>query len=162
MKIKKQQLFTVITSLLCFSVAHSQESTNSAGGDASGSGGTVAYSVGQIDYTSNSDASGTVSQGVQQAYEIFTLSTKEIEINMDLSVYPNPTTDNLTLQINDYNNEKWSYEFYDMQGKLVNSGQIIQEQTQVNTANLPAATYFIHVVNQEKKKVQSFKIVKTH
>lgn len=137
-----------------------QESPTASGGDATGSGGTVAYSVGQVVYTTNTDASGKVSQGVQQAYEIFTVGIKETELNISLSVFPNPTADNLTLQISDYNNEKLSYQLFDMQGKLLNNGQVNAQQTEINTASLPPATYFVNVVNQSNKKVQSFKIIK--
>jgi len=140
--------------------AQAQQATTASGGDASGSGGTVAYSVGQVVYTTNTDASGTVSQGVQQPYEIFTVGIKETELNISLSVFPNPTAYNLTLQISDYNNEKLSYQLFDMQGKLLNNGQVTAQQVQINTANLPPATYFINVVNQENKKIRSFKIIK--
>jgi len=140
--------------------AQAQQATTASGGDASGSGGTVAYSVGQVVYTTNTDASGTVSQGVQQAYEIFAVGIKETELNISLSAFPNPTADNLTLQISDYNNEKLSYQLYDMQGKLLTNGQVNAQQTQINTVSLPPAPYFINVVNHENKKVRSFKIIK--
>ena len=137
-----------------------QQSANAAGGDATGSGGSVAYSIGQVVYTANTSPSGTVSQGVQQAYEIFLIGINETELNSSLSVFPNPILDNLTLQISDYNNEKLSFHLYDLQGKLLNKEQIIAEQTQINTSSLPPATYFIEVLNQENKHVQSFKIIK--
>ena len=72
-----------------------QQATTASGGDASGSGGTAAFSVGQVVYTANTNASGTVSQGVQQAFEIFTLSIKETELNISLKAFPNPTLNNL-------------------------------------------------------------------
>jgi hypothetical protein len=156
----KKTITSVAFLLLGLGGLHAQESPTASGGDATGSGGTVAYSVGQVVYTTNTDVSGTVSQGVQQAYEIFTLGIKETELNISLSVYPNPTADNLTLQILDYNNEKLLYQLFDMQGKLLNNGQVTANKTQINTASLPSATYFINVVNQENKKVQSFKIIK--
>ena len=156
----KKTMTSVAFLLLGLGGLHAQESTNATGGDATGSGGTAAYSVGQVVYTTNTDALGTVSQGVQQAYEIFTVGIKETELNISLSVFPNPTADNLTLQISNYNNEKLSYQLFDMQGKLVNNGQVTAEQTQINTASLPPATYFTNVVNQENKKPQSFKIIK--
>ncbi|MBK6834641.1 MAG: T9SS type A sorting domain-containing protein [Bacteroidetes bacterium] len=158
MKQKKIKLSVLLLSI-GISV-QAQQATTTTGGDASGSGGTVAYSVGQVVYTTNTDASGTVSQGVQQAYEIFTVGIKETELNISLSVYPNPTADNLTLQIQDYNNEKLSYQLFDMQGKQLSNGQIVAQQTQINMNSLPTATYFVNVVNQENKKVQSFKIIK--
>jgi hypothetical protein len=148
--------------ILSFGVftAKAQESTNTSGGVASGSGGTVAYSIGQVVYTTNTDINGIVAQGVQHAYEIFTVSIKETELNISLTAFPNPTTENLTLQISEYNNEKLSYQLFDMQGKQLSNGQIVARQTQINMNSLPTATYFINVVNQENKKIQSFKIVK--
>jgi hypothetical protein len=160
LKVKNLGVAVLLTFAFSLSTATAQESVNATGGDASGSGGTVAYSVGQVVYTTNTAASGTVSQGVQQPYEIFTVGIKETELNISLLVFPNPTSDNLTLEISDYNNEKLTYQLYDMQGKLLNNGQVTAQQTQINTASLPPATYFINVVTQENKKVQSFKIIK--
>jgi hypothetical protein len=147
---------------LCFTGSlQAQTSVNASGGDASGSGGTVAYSVGQVVYTSNTASTGTVDQGVQHAYEIYTVGIKEIALNISLTAFPNPTTENLTLQISDYNNEKLSYQLFDMQGKALSEGQIVGPQTLINMNGLPRATYFVDVLNQENKKIQSFKIIKT-
>ena len=46
-----------------------QESVNAAGGDAMGTGGTAAYTVGQVVYTTIGDNGTTVAQGVQQAFQ---------------------------------------------------------------------------------------------
>jgi hypothetical protein len=140
--------------------AKAQQATNTSGGDATGSGGTVAYSVGQMVYTSNSGTAGSVAQGVQHAYEIFTLGIKATELNISLTVFPNPTAENLTLQISNYNNEKLSYQLYDMQGKLLKNGQITAQQTQFDMNGLLPAIYFVNIVNQENKTVQSFKVIK--
>jgi hypothetical protein len=183
-KNKSRPILLLAAGLLWAGLAQAQESVNASGGDATGSSGTVAYSVGQVVYTTNTGRNGTVAQGVQHAYEIFTVGIKETELSISLTAFPNPTMDNLTLQINDYNNEKLSYQLFDMQGKQLSSGQVIAEQTQIKMNNLPSATYFINLVNQEaeqtqikmnnlpsatyfinlvnqeNKKVQSFKIVK--
>jgi hypothetical protein len=102
-----------------------------------------------------------VAQGVQQSYVISTVGIKETALNISLSAFPNPTTENLTLQISDYNNEKLLYQLFDMQGKQLSNGQITAQQTQINMNSLPAAAYFVNVVNQENQKIQSFKIIKT-
>ena len=159
-KNKSRPILLLTAGLLWAGLAQAQESTNSSGGDATGSGGTVAYSLGQVVYTTNTGSTGSVAQGVQHAYKIFTLGIKETELSISLSAFPNPTTENLTLQINDYNNEKLSYQLFDMQGNQLSNGQITAQQTQINMNNLPTATYFINVVNQENKKFQSFKIIK--
>lgn len=159
-KNKSRPIVLLTAGLLWAGFAQAQESANASGGDATGSGGTVAYSIGQVVYTTNTGSNGSVAQGVQHAYEIFTVGIKETELNISLSVFPNPTTDNLTLQISDYNNEKLSFQLFDIQGKQLSNGQIVAQQTQINLNSLPTATYFINVVNQENKKVQSFKIIK--
>jgi hypothetical protein len=150
----------LLAGLLWGSLAQAQESANSSGGNASGSGGTVAYSIGQVFYTSNAGSSGTVDPGVQHAYEIYSVGINETNLNISLTAFPNPTTEYLTLQISDFINEKLFYQLYDLQGKLLTSGQVTAKQTQINTSSLPSATYFINVVNQENIKVQSFKIIK--
>lgn len=153
-------LTMLLVGLLWDSFAQAQVSANSSGGDATGSGGTVAYSIGQVVFTTNTGGSGSVAQGVQHAYEIFIVGIKEAELNISLTVFPNPSTDNLSLQISDYNNEKLSYQLFDMQGKQLSNGQVIAQQTLIDMNGLPSATYFINVVNQENKKVQSFQIIK--
>jgi len=160
-KNKSRPIVLLTVGLLWAGFTQAQESANSSGGDATGSGGTVAYSIGQIVYTTNTGGSGSIAQGVQHAYEIFTVGITETEFNISLIAFPNPTTENLTLQISDYNNEKLAYQLFDIQGKQLSNGQITAQQTQINMNRLPTATYFINVVNQENKQVQSFKINKT-
>lgn len=157
---KSRPIVLLATGLLLTGLAQAQESANASGGDATGSGGTVAYSVGQVFYTNNIGGTGSVAQGVQQPYVISTVGIKETALNISLTAFPNPTTEKLTLQISDYNNEKLSYQLLDMQGKLMRNGEIVGKLTQIDMNSLPVATYFINVVNQEKQTVQSFKIIK--
>ena len=107
-KNKSSQIVLLAAGLIWVGFAQAQESSNSSGGNATGSGGTVAYSIGQVVYTTNTGSNGSVAQGVQHAYEIFTVGIKETELNISLTAFPNPTTENLTLQISDFNNEKLS------------------------------------------------------
>ena len=159
-KNKSGHIVLLAIGVLWASLAQAQGSANTSGGDATGIGGTVAYSIGQVVYTTNIGSSGNVAQGVQHAYEVFTVGIKETALNISLSAFPNPTADNLTLKISDYNNEKLSYQLLDMQGKLISNVQIVEQQTQINMSSLQAATYFVNIVNQDNKKVQTFKIIK--
>jgi hypothetical protein len=159
-KNKSKKLVFLLALLLVVHMAPAQENTNASGGDATGSGGSVAYSVGQVVYTTNTSSGGSVAQGVQHAYEINVVGIIDKQLNISLNAYPNPAADVLTLQISNYNNEKLMYQLYDLNGKLLSSAQIIAQQTLINTATLAVSTYFIDVFNQENQKVQSFKIFK--
>jgi hypothetical protein len=146
--------------LLWGGLVHAQQSVNSSGGNAMGSGGTVSYSIGQVVYTTNLGNSGNVAQGVQQTYEIIPVGINEDEPKISLSVFPNPINDHLILQVNEVEHSTLNFELCDMQGKQLSKGQIIAKQAQINTASLSSGTYFINVINQETQKVQTFKIIK--
>ena len=104
--------------LLCFSftLVHAQEASVASGGDASSNDGTVSYSIGQVVYTTHDGVNGTISQGVQQAYEIYSVGINAMPENMAMSVFPNPTTDNLTLQVDRPDDQEMYYQLIDMQG----------------------------------------------
>lgn len=144
--------------LFSFCLAQAQESVHTSGGDASGAGGTVAFSIGQVVYTANTNITGAVGQGVQQPYDFFSVGINETELN--LSVFPNPTAANIILQINDFEHVALNFELYDIQGKLLSNGHVTDLQTQIQTSNLATATYFLHILDENNKNVQTFKIIK--
>ena len=158
---KTNTLIVFLAFLLSFSVnaQTSHQVLSASGGDATGSGGSVAYSVGQIVYTTHTGTTGSVAQGVEQAYEIYSVGIKETALNISLSVFPNPTSDFLTLKVEDYNNEALNYTLLDEQGRLVFNEQITTQDTQVAMSTLARGAYFINVL-QANKKIQTFKIIK--
>lgn len=151
--------------LLFFGIALSsfgftQESVHASGGNATGSGGTVNYSVGQVVYTTNNSSEGSVAQGVQHAYQITNVSINEKNSNISLTVFPNPTSDFLNLQIENFNDETRSYQISDTQGKIIGHGNIVTTQTQIGMHELPRAVYYIHVLDNQNQIIQSFQIIK--
>ena len=94
MKNKKVKLTALLLLGIGFNQVYAQQATTASGGDASGSGGSVVYSVGQIVYTTNTGTTGSVLQGVQQPYETSISGLNETGINLNLSAYPNPPTVN--------------------------------------------------------------------
>ena len=157
---KHKHLILFAIGLLWAGFANAQQSVNCTGGNATGSGGSVSYSVGQIEYTSHTGSAGSVSQGVQQPYEIITVGEQQSELQISLVAFPNPTADVLTLQISDFKDENLSFQLFDVQGKLLNDGKIVGTQTNLNTLNLNPATYYLNVLNQNNKTIQSFQIIK--
>jgi len=149
------------TLLLClwFSPGYAQETVAAAGGNATGSGGSVAYTVGQAAYITRVTTEGSVSQGVQQPYEIFTTGIQKAILNIQLSVFPNPVAGDLTLQVSGENDTSLAWQLLDMHGKLLESGQVTDRHTQINMSGLPPAPYLLQVI-QKNAIVQSFKILK--
>ena len=154
------RVFLIILFLNLGLITSAQQIISTGGGNASSSGGSVSFSIGQIAYTTASGIAGSVSQGVQQAFEIFSVGSNETALNISLIAFPNPTADNLTLQISNYNREKLSYQLFDLKGKQLSKGNITTHLTQIDLSNFPSATYLVNVVNNENKQLQSYKIIK--
>ena len=161
MRHKRLKLSAVLLLGLGLTGLQAQTSVNATGSNASGSGGSVSYSVGQVVYTTNTGASGSVAQGVQQPFEISIVTGIEEAkgINLSVSAYPNPTTDYLTLSIGEFDISNLSYQLYDMNGKLLQSEKITGNHTTIGMNNLVPATYFVKVI-QGNQEVKTFKIIK--
>ncbi len=159
MKNKPLKLVTGFLLGLNLTGLQAQESVTVSGGDISGSGGSVSYSVGQTVYQTHSGVTGSEVQGVQQPYEISTVTSIEKVklINLSAKIYPNPTSDYLILLIEDIDISNLSYELTDMSGKLLQSKIIIDKETQINTMDFVPATYFLKV----KEKSQGLKRLKS-
>lgn len=137
-----------------------QQAFPSSGGEAAGPGGTVSYSTGQIVYTTMSSSGDTVSEGVQQPYEISVLGTdKFTSISLSAIVYPNPTVSSVSLKIEFADMPGLRYKLFDFNGRLIAAGDITNTTTIIAMENLSDATYILNVYT-EMYRLKSFKILK--
>lgn len=148
------------TFLLFGGIISAQENTVAAGGEATGSGGSASYTVGQVVYTTNTGTNGSTTQGVQQPYEITaTTGVDETSINLEMIVYPNPTTDYLTLKIQSEEFKSMSYQLIDMQGKIIESEKLTTNTTSIKMEGLPKSTYIVNII-ENNKPIKTFNIIK--
>jgi len=141
--------------------SQAQESVNASGAELSGNTGTISYSIGQVVYHTNSLPGGSAAQGVQQPYEISTISGIDIpEIVLQMSTYPNPTTDYLNLSIGNYNQEKLTIQLFDVAGKLLLDATITDANTVIDMNRFAMATYYLNITD-DQKLIKTFKIIKT-
>ncbi len=157
---------TIILTMLLFAVViitKAQEAIPATGGEANGSGGSVSYTVGQVVYTTGTGTNGSITEGVQQPYEISVVT--EIEeakgINLSVSVYPNPATDYLTVKVENYKTANLLYQVFDINGKLLQTVKATGQETKIETSNLVPSNYFVKVLNN-KKEIKVFKIIKSN
>jgi hypothetical protein len=154
----KKPITSIAFLLLGLGGLYAQESLTAAGGEATGLGGTASYSVGQVVYTTATGTKGSVAQGVQQPYEISTtVGIKETSISLELAVYPNPTTDYLTLKVADF--ETLNFQLVDLQGKIIENKKVTASNTTIKMEELPKAVYFINVT-KGNQLIKTFKVIK--
>ena len=162
MKHKRLKLSALLFLGLGLTGLQAQTSVNATGGNASGSGGSASYSVGQLAYTTNTGTNGSVSEGVQQAFEISVVTGIEEakDIFLNVSAYPNPTTDYLELKVENLQLSELSYKLYDISGKIYQNKEIGNCITKIEMQNLPQGIYFIKVIDTKNKEFKTFKIIK--
>lgn len=158
---RKLKLSAVLLLGLGLTGLKAQEVIPATGGNASGSGGTASYTVGQVVYTTNTEANGSVAQGVQQAYEISVVKGIEEakDITLECTVYPNPTTDLLTLNIENYDVKNLSYQLFNISGKLLENKKLTSNETTIKMENRVAAVYFLKVMDNQQE-IKTIKIIK--
>jgi len=157
----------IFLSLLFPLVLFAQEATSSAGGNISGKGGSVSYTLGQVSYTSISLSDIIFGEGVQQAFDktsgiIIPGETSSSDLTIDCVVFPNPTTNYVTLTVKNSNYNDLKYLLYDSSKKLITQNDIQTANTIVSLVDLPTGTYLLTVMNPKKNILRIFKIIKDY
>lgn len=137
---------------------------NASGSNATGSSGTVAYSIGQVFYTYIGQSVYNVAQGIQHeeiASENLGTPGNDIQPKTEIFIFPNPTADFVTINMEGLDFEKGlrSYQLYDLQGRLLKQNTINQTETQINLNDLSSAIYLLQVYI-DNKTLKTFKILK--
>lgn len=153
-------LLILTCALLGSFTVQSQEAVAVSGGEGTGVGGTSSYTLGQVFYTEATASSGSISEGVQQSFELYTLSNSELtSVNLEAVVYPNPSSDYVMLNIKDNALENLSYILMDIQGKVVSFAKIRNPVSHISLHGLAAGPYVFRV-NQKNNELKTFKIIK--
>ena len=146
---------------ICVGVAQGQGTIPATGGTATGTGGSVTYTVGQIADSVLTGTNGFIIQGVQQPFEISTVTAIEDteDITLGYSLYPNPTEGTIRLVIKYFNDQDFRFQLYNMTGTVIQEKRIIDEETEISMESHKSAVYFLRVI-RDNREVKVFKIVK--
>ncbi len=157
---KKLYICFIVWFAINAATASAQETVCASGGDAHGNG-TISFSVGQPFYIVSDNNNGSLTPGVQQSYLITPIETAVSEINpfISMNVYPNPTTDLLTLSINNETSLNLHYTLTDDNGRSLEKSPVETSLTEIDMSRYTPSVYFINVFSG-KSRLKSFKIVK--
>lgn len=140
-----------------------QQGNPAAGGNASGTGGSASFSIGQVFYVTGSSTAYNVVPGLQQPFEISVVNSlkEQLGINLFASVFPNPSVDKFTLKVEAFGQKNLTCNLYDMSGRLIQTKKIEALETSIEAEHLVNAQYLLKVFEGEQE-VKTFKIVKIY
>ena len=161
MRHKRVELCALFLIGLSLTGIQAQQAIPATGGNGSGSGGSVSYTVGQVVYSTNSGTNGSEAQGVQQPFEISIVTAVEEakDILLEFVVYPNPAFDFVMLKTGDYKVDNLSYYLFDIGGNFLENKKIVDSETNISLQSRLPSTYFLKVTDKNKV-LKIFKIIK--
>ena len=173
---QSKQLFILLLTIfsLVVQAQHVHHAITCSGGTATGYGGTVSFTIGQLFFKTVTTEQGAIHEGIQKPFSNHIIDAIA-EINdkqLLATVFPNPTSESLALRIkeNELAGNNFSLQLLDMNGILLISKQISTTETCIEMHCFPCAFYMLRIFNSDsiqkisdKKKnvlVKTFKIIK--
>jgi len=155
--IKSTFLFAcILLTIITFGQTNEPELVSSAGDSFSNSIYRIDWSIGECVTSTHSVGDYIITQGFHQNIFVITV-VEDLETNINISVYPNPTSDFITIL-----NEKptsVSIELIDINGKVLLQEKNTKTEKQLDFSPYTRGVYFL-ILKQEEKLIKSFKIIK--
>ena len=154
---KKIIIIMVFISLFAANKTFTQTVISANGGTATAAGTQVSWTIGEPVVATVSDSKNTLTQGFQQSnLTVSEIKNSNLE-NVNIKLYPNPTTDLVILETNKITD--LDFKIYSTNGKLLKTEKINNTETQIFFTEYSSGIYFLTISNT-KKQIKTFQIIK--
>lgn len=168
-KNKSKLLFlgaAMLMGTLCFAQSIAPQAVNSAGVKMTQSNGSLNFTVGELVVKNQTDANGNslgngFTSSATGSTTVLSVNTPDKDV-LNVSVYPNPTTDLVTVDVATTTLSRLVVEITDLQGKTLSSSQYagVSNKIGINTAAYSAGSYLLLLKNESGKLLGNYKIIK--
>ena len=152
---KMRYILIGLLSILVF-ISNAQDLISTGGDFFQMESGSISFTIGEpiIETLGNEDH--ILTQGFQQSSRDITTGNNELEY-LSINIYPNPTTDYVTVELSEI--EELDYQLYDLNGILINQGQISQIETTISLNNYIPSIFILKLIDNNLGN-RTFQIVK--
>lgn len=162
---KRLKQLLAIALLMCPIVISAQTADRqviaSAGGYFTAGDITASVTVGET-MVETYDGEVTLTQGFQQTDQLWPLGIELKETDLNLTVFPNPAMDELTIQLDPTSTSDFSISLFDMHGKELRSENVTSSNSHtLNMRDVAAGIYVLRIAIDGEAKVKTLKIEKT-
>ena len=118
------------------------------------------FTIGQIDFETLAQNNFILTQGFQQPNIIITNTSVDEKQIKNISVYPNPFNDVITLETSETHNNL-IFELINLKGQKILKGELLanEKTTTINSSDLNSGVYFLNIIDKNNISKQ-YKIVK--
>jgi hypothetical protein len=140
------------------------QSVNSAGAKMTQTNAALGFTVGELAVLTQTDSEGnTFGSGFTAGATLSTVSILETDLSvLDVRVFPNPTSEVVSIQINRSVVDYLWVTITDMQGREIYTGQyaVFSHPIAINTALYSAGTYVLSLTDRANQLLGSYQIIK--
>lgn len=151
-------LFTLI--FISISGSTAQQAMSASGANYKDSGGTISFTVGQIDYQVQNGSDGFAFLGVQQPVELFKspvwIAQKYI---FEVQIFPNPCQESLNIVFSGNQFTDMRYNIYSSDGKCILKHLASAPATTIELSSFSAGIYLVEIDDGTHQKINQ-KIIK--
>lgn len=121
--------------------------------------GSLSWSIGEpiIENAFNSDI--ILTQGFNQSKLTVTAINEMIGLEINISVYPNPTIDYLSIEANSDQQKEFQINLYDLSGKLILQKDFFTEKETINMQEFKPAIYILKI-SINNTDIKTYKVIK--
>ena len=149
----------ILLILLCATSLQAQEVVTTAGSYGETTSGSLSWTVGEPVIETITNGTNTLSQGFQQSKLAVTAINDLKFPGIELSVYPNPTNNYLTIEVKTDKQRDLLLSLFDINGKLILQKKMAGNKQTIKMQNYKPATYILKV-SEANKEIRTYQIVK--
>ncbi len=158
---KKRIYFLNIFAMLLYSgICTSQQVISAAGGNGTGTNVQLSWTVGEPVIETFTGSSAILTQGFHQSKLLVTALDPLVYPGLTLTVFPNPVSSELQLEIKGDGLSGLSFRLFDINGKMVQQRTLETFPGLINMENYASGTYLLKVFKGEEEPLKTFKIIK--
>ena len=137
-----------------------QQVVASSGNTASAGGYTLAWTLGEPVIETFTGSNNILTQGVHQT-NLFVTNLQDFNLpGLQVTVYPNPTGDFLTIEITSQETEIFHYALSDITGRRILLKKMLTLSEKTDMSSYVSGIYLLQVLNSRFEHVKVCKIIK--
>lgn len=141
----------------------SQTLLSTTGGELDTNGLKISFSMGELATTTVYQSNFILTQGFHQS-SLTVLNIAEPIKNIEVSIYPNPTSSFIKVYSSAFTNDKYTALIFDARGNRLFEKSISTDNPEVtiDTQEWASGTYFLNLTQPDSKQINTYKIIKSH
>ena len=145
--------------ILCCSLMSAQQVVSTSGESLGNGSGSISYTIGEGVAQTLTQGDKTLTQGFQQSSISVSILKELTGISYVISVFPNPTSDELKLRIENEKTDGLHYILYDIIGNQILQNKVESSETTIQVSYLKSGVYIMKVFSGTTE-LKSFKVIK--